>query len=217
MRHRNGWRWIPFYLRGPAWFGPLGCLLTFLGIWRFARRPLRIVDLSKENYCGCTIINTCPHLGSYGMGGPGFLGLKCRQEHKSFRIVFVLWAADGWLTLNGKLFEAGLLGEEKKEYKKRGIIPIETIHGGSVQSVEFAGDRATIKVQHADIMHVIELRRDGSAVPPWRGTEDKKVFGNDESLEDAIFVAPQTGRRNRQCDRSPENELGQNESDRAPI
>ena len=188
-RRHNGWRWLPFYLRGPAWPGPFGFLLTLLGVWRFARTPIRIKDTPQEYYCGCTIARTYPYIGSYGMGGPGFLGLKCRKNHQSFWIVFILWASDGWLTLDGNLIDSGLFGEEKILYQKRGILPIDTIHGGKLLSVLFTECNVMLNIQKNGITHVIELRRDGTTVPPWRGSGEKKTFRSDESLEDSIILS----------------------------
>ncbi len=123
------------------------------------------------------------------MGGPGYLGLKCRKNQRSFWIIFTLWAADGWLALDGKLIESGLLGEEKTLYEKRGALAIETIHGGELLSVDFTDDNVVLKIQKNGITHDIELRRDGAKAPPWRGSGERKLFGADESLEDAIILS----------------------------
>jgi hypothetical protein len=188
-RRRNGWRWLPFYLRGPAWPGPFGFLFTLLGIWRFARRPRRLVDVPGGEWLHSRIVNTCPCLGSYGMGGPGFLGLECRQHGKTFWIVFTLWTADSWLTLDGKLLESGLIGDEKKTHVERGIVSIEAIHGGSVDAVTFSPASLVIEIGKEDGVHTLELRRDGSTVPPWRRTGGRKAFRDEESLEDALVVS----------------------------
>jgi hypothetical protein len=54
------------------------------------------------------------------MGGPGFLGLKCGKNRKTFWMVSVLWGAEGWLTLNGKLIASSLSEAEKKRYARQG-------------------------------------------------------------------------------------------------
>ncbi len=172
MRRRDGWRWMPFYLLGPVWPGPLGFLLTLIGIWRFARTPRRIADLPADAYCGGVVVDTCSGLGSYGQGGPGFFGLQCRKGSDSFWIVFTLWGAVEWLTLD-----------------RKPIASAKTLHGASIQSVEFTDVCATITLHGADSNHIIELRRDGSTVPPWRGSGGKKTFAAGESLEDAIVMS----------------------------
>jgi hypothetical protein len=188
FRHRDGWRWLPFYLRGPAMPGIVGPLLTPLGIWLFSRRPRRLVDIPEPNWKDCRILRTCSFLGSYGMGGPGFLGLRCVKQRR-FWIVFTLWSADSWLTLDGKLLESGLLGDEKKTYAQRGIVSLDTIHGANITSIEFEPERAAIQVTKGDALHTLELRRDGTTVPPWRGTGGKKKFGDEEKLEDALVIS----------------------------
>ena len=189
LRRRDGWRWMPFYSLGPVWPGPLGILFTFIGIWRFARKPRRIADLPDDTYCGCIVDETCSGLGSYGQGGPGFFGLKCRKGSESFWLVFTLWGAVEWLTLDGNLIERGPGGHDGKSRADRAMISAAALHGGSIQSVEFTDDRATIRIRGADSNHVLELRRDGSTVPPWRGSGKKKTFGAGEFLEDAIVIS----------------------------
>ena len=189
FRHRAGWRWLPFYLRGPAMPGIVGPLLTPLGIWLFSRRPHRLADVPQSDWLDCRVYRTCSFLGSYGMGGPGFLGLRCAKQHRRFWIVFTLWSADSWLTLDGKLLESGLLGGEKKTFAQRGIVSVDTIHGGHIRAIEFQPEHLSIQITTGDLTHALELRRDGATVPPWRGTGGKKKFGNEEKLEDALVVS----------------------------
>lgn len=187
-RRRDGWRWVPFYLRGPALPGPVANLLTPLGVWRFARSPRRLIDLPEEEWRGARVVDSCPGLGSYGMGGPGFLGLKCDLNRRAFWIVFTLWAATGWLNLGGRLLEEGLSQEERKAYSKRGISSIEVIHGSVIESISFTPDLARFRFTKGGEGQAIELRRDGTRVPPWRGGGGRKVFLDEESLEDAVVV-----------------------------
>jgi hypothetical protein len=188
-RYREDWRWLPFYLRGPAGGGPFTPLLTLVGIWRFARKPRRVADLPQEVWQDCLIVDSSSYLGSYGMGGPGFFGLKCRKGLRSFWIVFVLWGAAEWLTLDGKLLKSGLTESERELYEDRGVIAEETVHGGSLQSIDFTADYVTLTVRKADAAHIFELRRDGTTLPPWRGSGEKKVFPSHESLKDAIIIS----------------------------
>lgn len=188
-RRRDGWKWLWFHLRGPALPGPFGFLLTLVGVWRFARPPRRICDIPKEAYLQCKIVTTSGSLGSYGMGGPGFFGLQCRKNRKNFWIIFTLRGAEGWLTLDARLIASSLSEAEKKTYAKQGNISMETVHGGTVESVDYLPSSIQIKIKKEDAMHVLELRRDGKTVPPWRGSGDKKKFRDTELLEDALVVS----------------------------
>jgi hypothetical protein len=94
----GGWRWIAIPLRGPSEMMALP--MTLIGIWRFARKPQRLSDLAEDAFVGARIDRICPNLGSYGMGGPGFWGLRCRHGARSFWIVYRLWSADGWVTID---------------------------------------------------------------------------------------------------------------------
>lgn len=38
------------------------------------REPINIIEFGKDRLIGCEIIDLCPFIGSYGMGGPGYFG-----------------------------------------------------------------------------------------------------------------------------------------------
>jgi len=187
-RRKDGWKWR-FHLQGPSWLGSLGFLSPFIGIWCFARSPRRLCDIPREDYLQFKIVTTCGSLGSYGTGGPGFLGLKCRRKRKTFWIIFTLRGADGWLTLNGRLIASSLSEADKKTYAKQGNIAMETVHAGSLASVKYLPSSIEIKIQKDNAEHVLELRRDGKTVPPWRESGENKKFRDTELLEDALVVS----------------------------
>ncbi len=187
-RRKDGWK-LRFHLKGPSWLGPLGYLSPFIGIWCFARPPRRLCDIPREEYLQCKIVTTCGSLGSCGMGGPGFFGLQCRKKRNTFWIIFTLRGAEGWLTLDARLIASSLSEAEKKTYAKQGNIAMETVHGGTLASVKYLPSSIEIKIQKDNAEHVLELRRDGKTVPPWRGSGEKKKFRDTELLEDALVVS----------------------------
>jgi len=183
----RGWRWIVLPLRGPGEI--LALPMTLIGIWRFARKPQRLSDLSDSAFAGAKVTRICPYLGSYGMGGPGFWGLRCRLNARSFWIVYRLWSADGWVTIDNHLVESSLIGDEKKHIPLERRIDSACLIGARIVSYEIARDSSTLMLEDREGgVRQIVLRMDGSVVPPWRGNGKKKQFSDGESLEDAVIV-----------------------------
>lgn len=189
-RRAAGWRSVLFYGRGPGGIGPIfGLFLTALGIWRFARRPATLYGL-QSCYIGQTVRAVATCLGSYGMGGPGFLGLRFPNGW----IVYRLWNAAGWLTLNGKPIGESLLPDERGLLGADNVASASRLQGAILRSVTCGDDQYDlIFTRHGETPFCLSLRRDGSTVPPWRGNGRPKVFAPDESLRDAIVVS-RTGR-----------------------
>src|SRR5262245_50378111 len=123
----GGWRPIFWALRGPGGMHPwLGLGLAFLGIWRFAREPRRFLPLAAT-FRGQRVTDVETGLGSYGMGGPGFLGLRFDRAW----IVYRLWAADGWLTLDSALLEEGYPSDERPP--ERTFISVASLVGAAFE------------------------------------------------------------------------------------
>ena len=173
------------YGRGPAGPGLFSCIfLNMIGIWRFARVP-RTLKGNEFGFVGQRVATSSVALGSYGMGGPGFFGLR----FESGWVVYRLWAADGWLTLNGKLIAESLLPNERPQDDPSRIASINTLNGAVLESVDCALDSYDLIFRKEDYKVRLSLRRDGRHVPVWRGTGCAKVFADHERLEDAIIIS----------------------------
>ena len=102
-RKREGWRPVFLYSRGPG--NPIGLispLLTLLGLWLWNRPPRRLADLDRTHVLGSLVLGYESLLGSYGMGGPAYAGIKLRPaKGPPFFIVFTVWAATSRLILDG--------------------------------------------------------------------------------------------------------------------
>ena len=187
-RLQKGWRWVPLPLRGPS--EPFGVVFTLLGVWQFAREPRRMSNVSEEAYKGAKVLRLCPYLGSYGMGGPGFWGLKCKLGGQQFWIVYRLWSADSWITLDGKFLKSSLMDDELADIQPERLIDSESLLGAVVESFEVDQDKALLTLTDREgEFRYVELRSDGSTILPWRGNGEKKVFLEEESLEDGVILS----------------------------
>lgn len=66
--------------------------------------PKTVGELGLERIVGRKIIKWEPHMGSYGMGGPGFSGLLLQSngQYQSEWLVLRIWGATHWLSLDDK-------------------------------------------------------------------------------------------------------------------
>jgi hypothetical protein len=55
--------------------------------------------LSANQIVGRAVDEVCKDVGTYGMGGPGFFGLRLADEW----LVISMWGADSWIQINGRI------------------------------------------------------------------------------------------------------------------
>jgi hypothetical protein len=111
------------------------------------------------------------------MGGPGFFGLR----FASGWIVYRLWAATSWLTLDGKLIQDTMFADELKQFESSQLASLDLLIGAQFRCLECDEER------EREIR--LSVRRDGRDVPTFRGSGRPKVFAKHEQLEDAIVVS----------------------------
>lgn len=85
--------------------------LFALGLWDepgeyvvMTRDPLSLKEYGIERFIGCKIIDLCPFIGSYGMGGPGYFGFKLKVQDDFMWLVVCIWNADGYMMLDDRVF-----------------------------------------------------------------------------------------------------------------
>ncbi len=63
--------------------------------------------LDADKLIGRTVLEISDHVGSYGMGGPGFFGLRFDKEW----LVVAIWGADEWITAEGQRMKTHVLSK----------------------------------------------------------------------------------------------------------
>ena len=81
-----------------------GCGIEWFSQKNGKRIPLLIKKSGVKRVIGRKILETNPFLGSYGMGGPGFFGLKLEEKSRYPKewLVLTVWEANAWLLVNNK-------------------------------------------------------------------------------------------------------------------
>lgn len=166
-RAADGWRPVFVPLRGPgSLWSILGWLFMLLGIWRFSRIP-RLFLPHQKNYAGATVTGCSAGLGSYGMGGPGFVGIRLGS---SGWLVVRLWGAAGWMRLDGKLLREDFSRDERQQHEP--LESLQSLVGTRFEGVIVSQEELQIRFSGRSLT----LRRDGSDVPVFRGNGQPKVL-----------------------------------------
>lgn len=55
--------------------------------------PLNIEEFGAENFNGSRVADVCTCCGTYGMGGPGFFGLKLQGDYGTRWLTYCIWSA----------------------------------------------------------------------------------------------------------------------------
>ena len=178
------------YFRGPGgvpfFIAPF---LSLLGLWRFSRSPRGLADYDLSALSGAVVTRTSAYLGSYGMGGPGFVGIRVRCSSGSrIWVVFTIWAAAGWLTLDGALLEDEYFPDERRDSSKT-FFPLSSLVGARLDSTRLAPDSAELSFTQSGSRRVLCIQRDSSHLPVHRGSKQPKLLLPTEDLRDAVIVS----------------------------
>jgi hypothetical protein len=157
-------------------------------------RPPRLFRDGGFDPVGATVLEVSTHLGTYGMGGAGFLGLRLADGRppEPRWLVVTLWGAAGWATLDGDLLREEFGGREHAELARagRGFRSVEQCLPGSTLVAASCSDALLVlEFERDGARQRLEIRADGRYVPPWSGSGRPRALGPDESLRDAVVVS----------------------------
>ena len=188
-RHSAGWRPLLIYFRGPAsvpfFIAPFHSLL---GIWRFARRPPRLTE--SQAVVGATVTRVCEYLGSYGMGGPGFVGL--RLSSPAVWLVITVWGAADWITVDGIPCREGKFADEITglETSFHGSLPrLADFVGSQIVSCEIQPRSIQLVLSHAGVSHRLQLLADSPHLPVFRGSKEPRNMPDSDDLRTAVILS----------------------------
>lgn len=150
---------------------------------------------------GRTILESCPFLGSYGMGGPGFFGFKleAKGQYKEEWLVLTMWSADSWLLLNGLWLSchpdfrkthldrcyfkkySSFFDDQSKQIN-------DVFYGFVIKSFKIGTKSFKMKLINTNENLVLELPSKLSLLSPY-GNEEKRKWNNKEKMEDGFIIS----------------------------
>jgi hypothetical protein len=135
---------------------------------------------------GRTIDGWTPSAGTYGTGGPGFLGFRTGGDW----LVVALWGAPSWFRLDGRPLEDNFWAEHGRErpwLADPGPALDDLFVGRQVTG--FSVERTSMTVT-LDGGHVLNLSLDPHDRPPFEGTGENREIGPEDDLRSVVFLAP---------------------------
>lgn len=159
--------------------------------------PFTPSRLRPEDVVGRPIVR-CSHIvGTYGMGGPGFVGIELDGSTRDW-LVIAIWSAASWITLDGRLFGAehpAQLEDEPAPWRPAWI----TTFGDWANEDIFDGDSFTsIEVSERELIATLRSGRelqisdDPSDRPVLAGNGKPRLLEPDDDLREAVFLSPTT-------------------------
>jgi hypothetical protein len=126
--------------------------------------PLSLRAIAPNTLTQRTITEWSSNLGTYGMGGPGFFGIKLAGDafQQDSWLILTIWSAGEWLLLDQHWLQAS------PKYDQ-----VQTLHSD------------TLGLQH------LEIPQDTTKLPPY-GNGQQRYWNTQESQKDAWVVTNKT-------------------------
>lgn len=148
--------------------------------------PLRMELPSKAELVGSRINGFSSHLGSYGMGGVGILGLQLDDQW----LIICLDGAGNWVEYENRMIE-DYFYEDYDRGKPWVTDDADEISGKLAGStiVDFDVQKHSMAIQ-LDTGSSILIHPDASRRPLFEGTKRERVFLDTDDLRHAITLSP---------------------------
>ncbi len=146
----------------------------------FVPKPIR-----AEDVIGRRVDEVKTIVGTYGMGGPGFFGLRLGSEW----LVLSLWGASEWIHVDNRLVT--------DSYGPMAGRPLPWIHDIDELTPRLVGtDIASFQVARHSLRitfsngAVLEVEESADRRPILQGSKQPRAFSPEDDLTRAVFLAP---------------------------
>lgn len=132
--------------------------------------------------------------GTYGQGGPGFVGFKLEDTGRQPEewLILCLWAADNWLTVNGQW-----LGAHPNQYNQQRPLTSNIdgmywddfkrmVLGQYIRAFDVEEKRCSLMIDR----HLVSVDEDPSTRPVFPGSGVPRILASTDNLRDAWIIAP---------------------------
>ena len=144
--------------------------------------PLSIEEFGYEKFKNSRIVDVSTCCGTYGMGGPGFFGLKLQGEYGTRWLAYCIWSAGEHILLDDKVLECHPDYAEKyapliafDDYANSISKLKQMLSDMTVKGVEVAEERIEITlIDSYDKLHSIKSYKYSDKFPEQSGTCKKR-------------------------------------------
>jgi hypothetical protein len=164
---------IPESARG--FFGASGELVPFI--------PTPVTD---TQVLGRRVFELSTHVGTYGMGGPGFFGLLLDPEW----LVVAVWGAASWIHCDGRMVEDHFFVDQKRA---RPWITLDgdelspKVVGSKINAFQVSARALSIGLSSGFELAIEESPQNR---PILEGSKGLREFSAQEDLRQAVFLSP---------------------------
>ena len=144
--------------------------------------------LSSDQVIGRTVNEILTHVGTYGMGGPGYFGLRLGEEW----LVIAIWGASEWIEVDGILIQDHFFdnyGRSRPWITEDADNLSPKLAGSKVTSLELMQRYMRISFSNGMSLVIDESAKDR---PILEGTKRPREFLADDDLRKAVFMSPTT-------------------------
>lgn len=148
--------------------------------------PFQPERLHASNVVGRKVDEIRTHLGTYGMGGPGFFGIRLGQEW----LTIAIWGAGEWITVDGLLIQDIFFERFNRPepwISKTGDRLSEVLLGTTITAIEVQPRSLAISFSNGMTM---SIKEDASKRPIFEGTKQPRRFVEGDDLRDVVFLSP---------------------------
>lgn len=153
----------------------------------------KVVFPAYERVLGRRILEFSPYCGSYGMGGPGFLGFKLEktEQYSEEWLIQCIWGGGDWLSANGQWIHAHPDQYEIQQPLMSNVCGAECydnltplLVGNTITTFDINKTRLYIVINNT----VIAFSENPYDRPPFAGTgKRRKVYPNDDLRDMWVF------------------------------
>jgi len=158
------------------------------------RAPLTVRAAGAARIVGRDVQAWSGHLGSYGMGGYGFFGLRLAPTaaFPAEWLLLTLFAADNWLLLDGRWVAAHpalwavrrpLTADFGGDRSWDDLSPC--LVGARLVAATVTDTVARFTLEQGATAHQLEVPAEAERLPPFGGTGEPRRWNRRESLRDA--------------------------------
>lgn len=158
--------------------------------------PLNIAQFGTANFTGSRITDLCPFCGTYGMGGPGFFGIRLEGTFGVRWLTYCIWSAGEHLLLDGRVLECHpryasqyqpLLSPDDYTGSLQSLK--EAVTGMTVESIHVSADTFELRCIDANAhVHTLQSYQFSDAFPERGGTGQKRRSFTTGEMKDYWLV-----------------------------
>ena len=158
--------------------------------------PQSVEKFDREKFKKSRIVDVCTCSGTYGMGGPGFFGLKLQGEYGTLWLTYCIWSAGEHILFDDKVLECHPCYADKyapllvfDDYSSSLLRLKEILSDMTIKEVALSDEMIEITlVDSLNQSHYMKSYKCSDKVPEQGGTSKKRNSFEDGKMSDYWLV-----------------------------